>query len=249
MFVPIAEANEDFERESEQWSQTANQIVRWVEKGDLLEARTQLAILAKQFSKSDLSDKNLGVEGIHVLSDVIMDLERNLNQIKLDEQKISYTANRLQIAFDAVSHPHQPLWQHYYTPMKKHVKHIQEAIQQKNQAVINEAIQQFYDDYQLIRPALIVSKSPFTVEKVDSLITFIRKQNDLQQLSSGMNQLESLLQPLFFGSEQDVMAIVDPFDDVSAKTMIFFISGIIAVVLAYVSWRKYRGMKEITQAR
>ncbi|MBA4496065.1 sporulation protein YpjB [Paenactinomyces guangxiensis] len=245
MNLPRAEASEEFQQESEKWSHTANQIVRLVEKKDLLGARSQLSILARQFSKSDLSDKNLSVEGIHVLSDVIIDMERNLNQVIPDEGKMVYSATRLQIAFDAVSHSHQPLWQQYYSPLKQDVGQIQEEIRHNNRSSVQKAIDQMYDDYQMVRPALIVSKSPHTVQKVDSLVTFIRKQEDLKKLQSSVKQLEALLQPLFFGSEKDVTAVSGPLEEVSLYTITLWVSGLIVMVLSYVSWRKYRAMRGV----
>lgn len=240
LIFPTAEASDEFQRECEIWSKTANRVAEQVEKGNLLEARNELAKLARQFSTSNLADKNLSVEGIHALSEVIMDMERNLNRISPDEAKLRVAATRLRIAFDAVSHPHQPLWQQYYSVMKKHLMLIREAIKQQNQASIQEAIGQFYDDYQMIRPALVVSKSPSVVEKVDSLITFIRKQKDPEQLEAGVIQLERMLQALFFGSEKEVLAVFSPLEGVSLQTLTMWVSGFIAMVLGYVSWKKYR---------
>ncbi|SEN28514.1 sporulation protein YpjB [Lihuaxuella thermophila] len=240
LILPTAEASSEFQTESEIWSKTANRVAEQVEKEDLQEARTQLAQLAHLFSKSNLADKNLSVEGIHALSDVIMDTERNLNRISPDEIKLRVAVTRLQITFDAVSHPHQPLWKQYYNPMNNQLKLIREAIKQEDSASVQDAIDQFYDDYQMIRPALIVSKSPYIVEKVDSIITFIRKQRDPGQLQAGVSRLERMLQPLFFGSEQEVLAVYSPLDGLSLYAFAGWVSALIVMVLGYVSWRKYR---------
>ncbi|TCS93372.1 sporulation protein YpjB [Hazenella coriacea] len=240
LFQPITLASTDFQKESESWSRTANLVVKWIDKGDYLEAKTQLAILANQFSKSNLSDKNLSIEAIHELSNVILDLEHQLNRITPNEEEIRVSAIRLQVAFDAVSHPHQPLWKRYYDPMKKHIQHIKEAIVQKDLDSVQEAVKQLLDEYHMVRPALVITKSPSTVHKVDSLLTFIEKQTDLSKLDQGVKQLETLLQPLFFGTEKDVMAVTQEISGVSVQVFIFWVSSFIAGVLTYVSWTRYQ---------
>lgn len=237
-------ASTEFQKESENWSRTANQVVKWIEKGNYLEAKTQLAILADQFSKSNLSDKNLSIEAIRELSTVIIELEQSLNRITPNEEEIRITAIRLQVAFDAVSHPHQPLWKQYYNPIKKHIQHVKEAVEQKDLESAQEAVKQLTDEFQMIRPALVITKSPSTVQKVDSLLKFIEKQADWSKLDQGITQLETLLQPLFFGTEKDVLAVTREMSGVSVHTFTLWLSCFIAGVLTYVSWTRYQARTE-----
>jgi hypothetical protein len=58
--------------------------------------------------------------------------------------------------------------------------------------------------------------------------------------------LEQLLQPLFYGSDQDVMATVYDWNEGDIFTVILWVSGLIAGVLAYVSWRKFLRNEEVT---
>ncbi len=234
-------ADESFAQEKETWSGLANQVSEYVNEQNYLAARDALAILSKRFANSNLVDQKLTVPAIHTLSAMIMDLERNLNQVRPSPSKIKQSALRMQIAFDAVSHSHQPLWLQYYSRLKQDADLLSEAARAKNKMDYEKRLVSFYDHYLLIRPALVVSKSQITVEKLDSLMTFIRKTEDWSDRERGLKQWKSLMYPLFYGSEKDVMAAVHKWNENVIKQMIFLMLGLIVSVLVYVSWRKYPG--------
>jgi len=229
--------------EKERWSMLASQVAKWVRKGDVLEARTQLAVLSNRFSKANLEKDPIGVEALHALSGVLLDMERALNQVKPDEAVLLRQAERLEITFDALTHPHQPMWKQYDHMLKQHLSIAQEAARMKNKAAAQEAIRQFYDDYQLIRPALIVSKRPSTVNRVDSLVTWVRTAEEWPKLKQGLTQLQRLIYPLFHGTDQEVALMVDGWNEELVIWTIFWVSILIVSVLGYVSWRKYQGFK------
>jgi sporulation protein YpjB len=235
---------------SEVWSESATRIVKWVEKKNYIEARNELAKLAHNFSTANLANKNLSVAGIKALSDVILNLEGQLNRITPDEKQIYRSAVQLQIAFDAIFHPHQPLWKQYYSTLKKDIKAIQIALGKKKElSVIKEEVKQLYQDYQMVRPALIIVKSPYVIEKVDSLLTFIRQAMEMEPIASGVQELETMLYPIFFGTEKDVIAVMDPFGSISFYFMVFSIIGFITLVLVYVAWNKYKGLGDAGSGR
>jgi sporulation protein YpjB len=241
---PTVYAHEAFQQEGESWSQLVDEIVQLVEEEKWLEARELLAVLAYQFSQSKLSEQKLTVESIHELSGLILEMEHNLNQISPNLHQIRVSMQRLQLAFDAISHLYQPLWKQYYHPMKEHIALLEQVIQAQKEEKVQEVLAQIQQDYQMIRPALIVSKSPATVQKVDSLLTFTSEQKDLKQFQTAANQLKELLPPLFFGSEKDIIVVGELFLYHSVQLVILWVSGMIALVLAYVSWRKYRAMQQ-----
>lgn len=251
LIIPIesVHANESFLHEGESWSKLANEVMKKVQEQNYSAARETLTVLSQEFSKSNLVDKQLTVPAIHMLSGVILDVERNLNQIRPNHQKIYHSALRMQIAFDAVSHSHQPMWHQYYDELKQDIEQIKREIQAKNQKVYEQRVNQFYEHYQLIRPALMISKSETTVQKLDSLMTWIRKKKDWAEQERGIQQWEQLMDPLFYGSEKDVLTMVYQWDEeaVLIKVMVW-ISGLIVSVLAYVSWRKYpRNMRRVAE--
>ena len=83
---------------------------------------------------------------------------------------------RLKLAFDAVSHPNQPLWKQHYQPMKQKIVKFHQAKDEQDSKGIAKAIQDLVQEYHLIRSAIVISKKPETVQKLDSLIRFMEKQ-------------------------------------------------------------------------
>lgn len=240
-FLPAGagHADDNFPQEKEIWSGLANKVAEHVNEQNYPAARDALAVLSKRFANSNLVDQELTVPAIHTLSAMIMDVERNLNRIRPNPSKIKQSALRMQIAFDAVSHSYQPLWHQYYSQLKQDSDLLLEAVRTRNEMEYEKKLIPFYDHYQLIRPALIVSKSEMTVEKLDSLMTFIRKTKDWTDRERGIRQWESLIHPLFYGTEKDVMAAVYKWNEVVIKQMIFLVLGVITGGLIYVGWRKY----------
>jgi sporulation protein YpjB len=244
MMVPAVHATGMRSLETEEWSRLANQVAKWAGAGEYIKARDQLLKLSGRFSKADFTKLNLRIESIHALAEVIMEMEGALNRVQPNSKEIADAAARLQLAFDALTHPNQPMWQQYYQPLKKDLDMIDEAIRMNDRHAVQEGVDQFYEHYQIIRPALIVAKSPFTISKVDSLVTFLRNQTEMDKLKIGVTQLKSLLNPLFFGSERDVMATVYRWNEGDFFKVILWVSGLIASVLGFVSWRKYRENRE-----
>lgn len=224
----------------ENWSMQSTQIVKWVEDEKWIEAKEELSVLAKQFSKSNLSEKDWHVHDIQQLSTVILQLDRQLNQVSPHKEKVYLAAKQMEIAFDAISHPHQPLWQQFYQPLLNKIQNYQRAVQAKNQKKMKEIWMQISRDFELIRPGLVLSKSTYTVEKIDSLLYFIDQHPNPTSQVETVERLLILMRPLFFGSEKDVIAVVNPLEAISLELVVVTISFFILMILSYVSWRKYR---------
>jgi hypothetical protein len=90
----------------------------------------------------------------------------------------------------------------------------------------------------ILRPALVVTKSTTTVQKVDSLFLFLERDSNRDHQMIALNQLRRLWYPLFYGSEQDVLAVTNPDGKVPISTFLSIISIIIIGILTFVSWRK-----------
>ena len=231
----------DFEQATENWSQQATQIAAWVEEEKWAQAKAQLEELAEQFSNTDLGDKELRVAEIQLLSSVILQLEKQLNHVSPDPTKTLDAAKRLRIAFDALSHPHQPLWQQFYQPLQQKIQHYKEILSSSSdQGAMQQEWTSIRHDFFLLWPGLVLGKSQMTVEKVDSLLKKIEKTSNLQQKREYVQLLANMLRPLFFGSEQEVIALVNPVQAISLQLMITILSCFILLILSYVSWKRYK---------
>jgi sporulation protein YpjB len=231
----------------EDWAKSANKISNWILQGQLVAAKEELAKLAAQFSEADFSNKNMDVEGIRTLSETILELEQELNRLIPNRAKLQGAATKLTLAFDAAAHSYQPLWKQYYHSINQPLLKAKQAIQEDNHVAYQQQIRLLIGNYELIRPALVVGRSDQTVQKLDSLFAALKKAESPKVVQSVFNELEKILQPLFFGSDKDVMAAIAPFGSLPFYWMMFWISSFILTVLTYVAWRKYQAEERIVQ--
>jgi sporulation protein YpjB len=242
-FLSPAPGNAD-RAEAEAWAKQAEEIHRLVKEKKWAEARKPLAELAAGFSRADFSDEGVSIEAIHALSECLLDLEGKLNQIHPEQDLLLTSAVRLRLAFDALSHPNQPLWHEHYPEMMRNIQQLERAVQSGNGEEVREAVEKLFSEYQLIRPAVVVSKTPQTTAKVDSMIALIRSQSDGAELDrrglmNGVKRFKQMMEPLFYGSEEEVIALAR-WTQPPEVLPFLWVGGVIAAVLAYVGWRKYR---------
>lgn len=231
-------AETNFEVQSRDWSYYANRVLDLVKKTDYEEARIALRQLGDAFTKSNLAKKNLTVAGIHQLSLMVITLQESLSRITIDEKEILEAATRLALAFDAVSHSKQPQWKSYYNSLIEKVDSIQEAIKKGNKQDVSEVINAFNNEYRLLRPAIVVTKSPSTVNHLDSLVNFMGHAT-LKEVGSNLEELRELLKNIFYGTEKDVLVLFHPLKHLPIVIPIFWIIGFIVAILGIVSWRKH----------
>ncbi|WP_240875938.1 sporulation protein YpjB [Shimazuella soli] len=224
------------ESDTKLWVSSAMQIAKEVDAGRYVEARQILDELAKHFSHSNFAEKELSVQAIQALSTSIIDLEGRLNRITPNPNELNFYAKRLLMTFDAVGHPYQPMWKSYYPILKRQVDKMISDIKQGKD--IREERNILHNHYVILRPALVVTKTPTTVQKVDSLFLFLERDSNKDHQLIALNQLRKLWYPLFYGSEQDVLAVTNPDGKVPVSTFLSVISVIIIGILTFVSWRK-----------
>lgn len=236
-----AESDDEFRQQGENWLQQTEQILLYIEKGKYTEAREQLHELSKQFAGSDLSQKHLTVEGIHILAEELVKMEQRLNQVVIsDPGLVKQAAMRLKLTFDAVSHPNQPLWKQYYQSLQRHIASFKQSEAKKDTQGMKQAITGLTQEYRLIRSALVISKKPETITKLDSLVQFLERQKTSEMQAIGIKRFQEILTPLFFGSDQDVLAAYRPYVNSEIMMIMSWIVFWLTVVLGYVGWRKYQ---------
>lgn len=240
LFYPsgVYATQEQVESSAKQWVATATIVLQEIETGDYLKARQKLDELAKQFSGADFKGKGLNVQAIQALSTAIIELEGRLNRITPNPTELTFYTKRLLYAFDAANHPHQPMWHAYYPQLKQQITRMIADLD-KNKDVRRQR-NQLEQQYVLLRPAIVVSKTPITVQKVDSLFALLSRADNKEHQLIALNQLQRLLYPLFYGSEQDVLAATDPTGKVEVSTFVLTISIIVVGLLTFVAFRKRR---------
>lgn len=245
-FLPLqVHADDSWRQKSEDWLQIADLIVLYIEKGKYLEARNQVMELSRDFAKANFSTKELNIEAVHVLSDELVWLEHHLNQVVVSNPaELRRRAIRLKLAFDALSHPNQPLWKQRYQPIKAKIAQFYQAKKERDPKGMTKAIIDLVQEYQLIRSAIVVSKRPDTVNKLDSLVRFMDQQKATKMQTVGVKRFEQVIDPLFFGSDQDVLSAYRPYVDTGVELIIIWICFWLAAMFAYVAYKNYQTRKQ-----
>jgi sporulation protein YpjB len=234
-------AAEDGAGGGEEWANSAGKVAMWAEKGEWIRARDELAHLAGMFSGADLAKTKLSVEAIHVLSETILETEAQLNRVRPDETGIKRSTEKLRLAFDAVSHPFQPLWKAYGRALIDQTDTMRKALARGDMAGFATDLRMFEGGYGQIRPALVVGQKQELVHEMDSLLAFLRSRQDMRELRQGVDRLRKVLEALFADKDQGVF-LTGEVQTGSLLVMMVGLGGSIATVLVYASWRKYRGM-------
>ena len=214
-----------------------------------IEAREALWQLTAAFSEYNWEDEDVSVEGIHALSGTLIQAKRALTRTQLDRDEIQHVAIRVRLGIDALQNREQPLWHHYFNVLKKDLSHLREVVMSGNKADIEKAVHRLHSHYKMIEPALYVARSAEVVEQVRSLFDFMGQQiHDVsvnrRQLLEAVEQWEQLLIPLFYGSDEEVLAVAAaPFTPIMYAT--WLLAALIGGVLTYVTWRKAQARQYI----
>lgn len=184
-------------------------------------------------------DKLTTVEGIEAISSTIIQIKRNLASLTPKYKPVLHYTTQLHLAIDALSHKEQPLWHRYYSVLHQDIEKIKKTIKDRDLNQNQVAIQHFQFHYQLIKPAILVTKQPYSVEKIDSLITALVSQTVEQNKEIILHQLEISIHQLFYGDDQETWGKVMK-ETIIWKTSIGM-GLIIFIVLTYVIWRKFKG--------
>lgn len=206
------------------------------------EAREALWKLTAKFSQHNWADMDVSVEGIHALSEALVQAKDALTNTQLDAHVVQMHATRLRLGIDALQKRKQPLWHRYYDVLKKDVSELQKQVIAGDKTEVQQALDRLHAHYQLIQPTLYVSRAPQVVEELNALFHFMYKQiHDMainrQPLQGAVTQWERLLDPLFYGSDEEVLAASDvPEYPVVLSTWLLAI--LVGTVLTYVIWKK-----------
>ncbi|MDA8354506.1 MAG: sporulation protein YpjB [Firmicutes bacterium] len=230
------------------WSRQAENIDRLVDEGKWEQAKGELNRLADNFSKGDFSQEDLQVEGIESLSDTLVELDRELVRVMPRPDRLQFASERMRLAFDALAHPHQPLWHQYEPQLLEDIARVRQAMKKNQPETVRSRIRIMVRHYEQLEPALFVSRKPEVVGAVGSILhsmeqTVKREPMQMSRLRTPLDQWEQMIPPLIKGKDQNVLAVAHtgrPAWPMSAVIL----GGIIASALLYVGWQKYRHTPE-----
>lgn len=227
----------------QEWLQFALQIQKDIEQKNLSEAKSAVTKLAISFSQTNFQVKKYSLGVISALSNTILEMDQQLNQVMVEPTELTTTARKLVYAFDTLIHRNQPLWHNVEPELERALVDLKQANQQKQAEALQEVVREFQKSFDLIRPAILVSRSPAILQKIDSMLAFLGKNKDFSQNETIIQLLEQLIPKIFHGSDQDVMKLLKPTVQMPMPMVVIWLLSTIFIVLSYFLWRKYEGSK------
>lgn len=226
----------------QQVNQIAEEVFFLVQKNEFEASRKQLNQLSSYFLSLETGNYVDRVEQAQILIDAIIQAKESLNAVKLDPDQAHKKVLRMRLALDAVSHKKQPLWLNYYPTIVNTMDELMYAVKEKNRDAFYYHLNSLAEEYEFVRPSLVISHQLGITEKLDSQIKYImnQRQNVWDNQERALNLLESL--------DKDWKVAFFQKNEQSSQSFIFLMVGVgtlICSVLSYVAWRKYKGEKEI----
>ncbi|PTM58708.1 sporulation protein YpjB [Desmospora activa] len=231
--VETAVADED------QWEQEAAMIHKEVREKKWGQARERLQVLAEDFYASSAS---MGWEPheIAIISDCIVELDQVLNDSSLQPHVALTRTERLWLALDARTHPHQPLWHEYEEVFQQELDEMKKALQQGESKEVEWALEAWNHHMDQIRPAIAISFSAETSWLLEERMKTISEgaPSDVMAIEKHIKEWEALLPALFEGKAETIRHLVNVPPPIGWPLAL--LTTVIATVLGYVALVKYR---------
>ncbi|TCZ81193.1 hypothetical protein E0485_02645 [Paenibacillus albiflavus] len=218
---------------------------------DVLGAREELeriTLLIPEIEFSGISS----IEGLHALTGSVMEASRLCNAVKPDMESIKLSAAQIRFATDALTHKNDPLWHQYYELLSSDLTLVGQSVRDVRRVDADNAFAKFIMHMDTIKPAILITKQPEEVERVQSIITYIKSQlrikpHDMKEINKGIQLMQSALDQLFDKKDEGAfMPVVPP------ENPVYWTIGIgtaILLALTYTAWRMYKGQDDIVPAR
>ncbi len=207
----------------------------------IAEARITLAQVSELFTKIPF-DGIATVEGIEALSATIIKTKQAFAPIKMQEDEVFFYVTQLHLGIDALNHKQKPLWLRYDRVLKQDIDLIEGYMENNQWTDVDSQLTLLQRHYELIRPAIFISRSSQVVEKMDSLMKFVHEQFNQSELNHSqvtfaLTQLREAIEALFYGEDRDVFSIGSK--PTTPMTAIMMVGSIIVTVLSFVAWKRY----------
>ncbi|OKP82311.1 hypothetical protein A3844_12360 [Paenibacillus helianthi] len=225
--------------------EAAEALYGYVLEGDVVKARQESGKVSQIFVSSSFEGLT-SVEGINALSDVIIDLKAALAAAQVDPEKWEAAAAKLRLAANSLNHPRQPMWLQYYKLIREDLNDMERSAAANDLKSWQAALERLQSRYDNIRPAIIISRPPETVNAFDSWLSYaagipsasqpVGRARLLEIISYGQDAARVL-----FGKERDEPALSLPLASKEYGIWGMLVAMFILSSLLYAGYRKYRG--------
>ncbi|GLI07220.1 hypothetical protein YDYSG_32500 [Paenibacillus tyrfis] len=219
--------------------QTAEELYQKAKQGDVPGSLMALQQLSDQIPKIRFEGLT-SIEGMNALTRAVTDAKRVFNATSFKPEEGLMAAGKIRLAADALTHPHTPLWLQYDKLLSDDVSLLEKAATDKNRAEVRKGAALLDQHIGLIRPSLLISRSPTDVEKLDSLATFIKLQAQgegelYRNVLNAVPPIRGLLDKLFL--KRETTAYLPYPEQQNPILWIVTIGSVILASLAFAGWR------------
>jgi len=238
-----AKADPEQVKNVEQLNRTADDMYKMALAGQVSEARGKLLLLGEQITQIRF-DGITSVEGMNALTESVTQAKRVFNAVRFSPEAGQVAVAKIRLATDALTHANQPMWMQYYKVLQNDIGALDQAVKAGQQPAAWSGYETLSQHVAVIRPALLISRPPSDVEKLDSLLTALRgglraEPLPQAQLEDGIEHLQRTVDELFM-KKTEATAYLPMTDPKQPIVWSLGIGLIIVSVLSYVGWRMFR---------
>ncbi|MDR0271579.1 sporulation protein YpjB [Paenibacillus sp.] len=238
---------EDATKQAQSLSQAVERMYHYVLAGNLNAVNQDLQEVNSIFENSSLQ-KLTTVEGIHALSESIIEMKAAVARVKIDPDQWLTASAKLRMAADSLSNPKQPMWLQYYKLIREELSRMKSGVDKGEFLAAKEAYDRLQNHYEIIRPAIVIQRKQAEVTMADSWLSYAgglvnAVQPKPAEIQSMIEQGEEMFNVLF-GKKKDYPAFA-PFNQVNNSwPWLLWGGAFIVVILAYTAYRKYKGERD-----
>jgi sporulation protein YpjB len=238
-------------KQVEELNAAADDMYNKLVQGDVNTARTKLNEIGDKLTQIRFNGIAT-VEGVQALTGSVIEAKRELNAAAYTKMEGQQAAARVRLATDALTHKNEPMWLQYYKGMKESVSSLQHAVQASKAEEAKKSLAGLSEQYKVIRPSVIINRTPSEVERLESLFSFMNTQLnaakwDTKNIIGGIDHLNKELDKIF--QRKDAEAFVPIVEPSSPTLGIAFLGSIIVAVLAFAAWRIFKVERNIVGGR
>ncbi|GAB7387542.1 sporulation protein YpjB [Bacillaceae bacterium] len=185
-------------------------------------------------------------QAVHLQS-LLQGAEKNIREHSGERESAEWQALKIHLAFDALTHAHQPLWRSYAQVLHRQLEEAETYLQIKEKRELFELLSVNVQLFETIAPSLSVAYSPETAQRIGRLYrnVFLLVQDhgtDRQEANASLRELQTAICEV---AENSLSAQTYAFHTYqSPYSLIAGIAAIVISTLAYVGWRKFRGERK-----
>ncbi|WP_010273804.1 sporulation protein YpjB [Paenibacillus senegalensis] len=191
------------------------------------------------------------LEGMKAVTDAVDEAKRTLVSANLSPQKALEVSVKIRLLADAMTHPHEPMWVQFYPRMKTEHRTMETAYKKQELESAQSAVKLWEASYLTIRPSLLVSRDPEAVNKLDSLLTFIKNRSaeanvPYEEILNALQALQQGIDEIFY-KQQDQTAYLPMHGGGEPYIWSIGVGSIILTVLTFVAWRMFHSDKRFAK--